>query len=58
MALENFLEFSPTGCPYSLSIILILGGLGGLAKMSSNLVIPLLTVKIRQPSHEFTFGVA
>jgi predicted membrane-bound dolichyl-phosphate-mannose-protein mannosyltransferase len=40
-----------------LSIILILGGLGGLAKMSSNLVIPLLTVKIRQPSHEFTFGV-
>ena len=41
MALENLLEFSPIGWPYSLSIILILPMLGGLANMSSNLVMPL-----------------
>jgi hypothetical protein len=41
MAPASLLEFSPTGCPYSLSIILILGMSGVLENISSNLLIPL-----------------
>jgi hypothetical protein len=50
IALESFLEASPTGCPYSFNCILILGMLGVLENMSSNLVIPLPFLFLRVPS--------